>query len=77
MSWIMGPRGLIHYKAAWTDPNDIEDALRYSLDAVECRGKDKLLPYHSERLKWRMRDDEKFRARLIKNGPQAVKDFYG
>jgi hypothetical protein len=77
MSWIIGPRGMIHYKAAWTDPNDIEDALKYSLDAVERRGRDKLLPYHSERLKWRMRDDDKFRARLMKNGPQAVKDFYG
>jgi len=44
---------------------------------VERRSKDKPLPYHSERLKWRMRDDEKFRARLVKNGPQAVKDFYG
>jgi hypothetical protein len=76
MSWIIGPRGMIHYKAAWTDPGDIEDALRYSLDALERRGRDKLLPYHSERLKWRGRDDTKFRARLIKNGPQAVKDFY-
>ena len=77
MSWIIGPRGMIHYKAAWTDPIDIEDALRYSLDAVERRSRDKPLPYHSERLKWRMREDEKFRVRLVKNGPQAVKDFYG
>ena len=77
MSWIVGPGAMIHYKAAWTDPADIEDALTYSLDALERRAKDKLLPYHSERLKWRVRDDEKFRARLIKNGPQAVKDFFG
>ena len=78
MSWIIGPRGTIHYKAAaWTHPIDIEDAQRYSLDAVERRSKDKPLPYHSKRLKWRMREDEKFRVRLVKNGPQAVKDFYG
>ena len=77
MSWIIGPAGMIHYKAAWTDPTDVEDTLTYSLDALERRAKDKLLPYHSERLKWRVRDDDKFRARLIKNGPQAVKDFYG
>ncbi len=77
MTWIIGPSAVIHYKAAWTDPVDIEDALRCSLDALERRVKDKLLPYHSERLKWRGRDDDKFRARLAKNGPQAVTDFYG
>ncbi len=77
MSWIIGPGGTIHYEAAWTDPVDIEDALKYSVDALERRAKDKLQPYHSERLKWRVRDDDKFRSRLIKNGPQAVKDFYG
>jgi len=76
MTWIIGPGGLIHYKAAWTDPSDIEDTLRYSLDALERRVKDRLLPYHSERLKWRGRDDAKFRERLKKNGPQAVTDFY-
>jgi hypothetical protein len=77
MSWIIGPGGIIHYKATWTDPTDIENALEYALDALDRRAKDKLLPYHSERLKWRVRDDDKFRARLLKNGPQAVKDFYG
>ena len=77
MSWIVGPGAMIHYKAAWTDPADIEGALTYSLDALERRTRDKLLPFHSERLKWRVRDDDTFRARLIKNGPQAVKDFFG
>ncbi len=77
MSWIIGPGGIIHYKATWTDPTDIEDALKYALDALDRRAKDKLLPYHSERLKWRVRDDDKFKARLLKNGPRAVKDFYG
>jgi hypothetical protein len=77
MSWIIGTGGVIQYKAAWTDPTDIEDALRYTLDALERRAKDKFQPYHSERLKWRTRDDDKFKARLMKNGPQAVTDFYG
>ncbi len=77
MSWIIGTGGVIHYKAAWTDSADIEDALTYTLDALGRRTRDKLQPYHSERLKWRARDDGKFRARLIKNGPQAVTDFYG
>lgn len=77
MTWIIGGGGIIHYKAAWTDPGDIEEALRYSLDCHDRRTRDKLLPYHSERLRWRVRDDAKFRPRLEKNGPQAVKDFYG
>jgi hypothetical protein len=77
MTWIIGPGGIIHYKATWTDPADIEDALNYALDALARRVKDKLLPYHSVRLKWRLRDEDKFRARLEKNGPQAVTDFYG
>jgi hypothetical protein len=77
MSWIIGPQGIIHYKAAWTDPTDIEDALRYILDVLERGENKRLLPYYSERLKWRVRDDSKFRSRLDRNGPQAVKDFYG
>ena len=28
MTWIIGSGGVIHYKAAWTDSVDIEDALR-------------------------------------------------
>jgi hypothetical protein len=77
MSWIIGPGGIIHYKATWTDPADIEDALKDVLRDVKRRAKGGLLPYHSARLRWRGRDDEKFRARLEKNGPQAVTDFYG
>jgi len=39
MTWIIGSGAVIHYKAAWTDPVDIEDALRCSLDALERRVK--------------------------------------
>jgi len=35
MSWIIGSGGTIRHKAAWTDPADIEDALKYSVDALE------------------------------------------
>jgi hypothetical protein len=77
MSWIIGPGGIIHYKATWTDPADIEEALKEVLRDAERRAKGGFLPYHSERLRWRGRDDAKFRERLEKNGPQAVTDFYG
>ncbi len=26
MTWLIGPGGIIHYKAAWTDPAEIEEA---------------------------------------------------
>ena len=74
---IIGPGAIIHYKSTWTDPADIEDALKEVLRDGERRAKGGYLPYHSERLRWRSRDDAKFRARLEKNGPQAVTDFYG
>lgn len=77
MSWIVGAQGIILYKAAWTDPADIEGALRYSMDALEKKSRMKLLPFYSEILKWRVRDESQFKARLMKNGPQAVKDFFG
>ncbi len=77
MTWILGQRGLIHYEATWTNPGDVENALKGALSDLERRAKDQLLPYHSERLKWRKRDEARLRARLELNGPQAVTDFYG
>lgn len=77
MTWIIGPGGLIHYKAAWTDPRDIEDALKATMDGRGRHNKDKLMPFYAERWAWRTRDDDKFRARLAHAGPQAVTDFYG
>lgn len=77
MTWIIGRGGVIHYKAAWTDPADVEAALNATLDGLGRRTKDKLLPFYAERWAWRTRDDEKFRARLVNAGPQAVADFYG
>lgn len=77
MTWIVGPGGVIHYRAAWTDARDLEDALKASLDALARRIRDKLVPFYSERWAWRTRDDDTFRARLANGGPQAVSDFYG
>ncbi len=75
MTWIFGRGGLILYKSAWTDPNDVEDSLKHSLEGLERRIKGDKLPYYSERLSWRVRDDS-FREILERCGPQAVSDFY-
>jgi hypothetical protein len=77
MTWIIGQGGLIHYRAAWTDPRDIEDALKATMDGLARRTRDKLVPFYAERWAWRTRDDDKFRTRLANAGTQAVTDFYG
>lgn len=77
MTWIIGRGGLIVYKSTWTDAGDVEHALIDALDHVGRRSKDKLLPFYSERLAWRHKDESTFRAGLERAGPQAVTDFYG
>lgn len=76
-SWIISTRGRILYKADWTSPADIEEALAYLLDGYDRRGRDRLVPMRTERTGWRESSGEGFRAGLVRNGPQAVRDFYG
>jgi hypothetical protein len=76
MTWIVGPGGLILYKAAWTVAADVADALEAALEQLARRRADGLVPVFSERLAWRSRDDDAFRAGLERAGPQAVSDFY-
>lgn len=76
MSWILARGGLILYKAAWTDSEDLESALVDSLDALAKRRTMELRPAYTERLLWRIGDEASFRAGLERAGPQAVRDFY-
>lgn len=77
MSWILARGGLILYKAAWTDPQDLDSGLVDSLDALAKRRTMALRPAYTERLLWRLGDEGSFRAGLERAGPQAVRDFYG
>ena len=77
MTWIVGRGGVVQYKSTWTNAADVEDALKVTLDAYARRAKDKLMPFYSERVAWRIRDNDDFRAGLERAGPQAVTDFYG
>lgn len=76
MTWIFGRGGLILYKSAWTDPEDVADSLGRALDGLARRVKGDKLPFYSERLSWRVRDDDTFRELLTRCGPQAVSDFF-
>ena len=76
MTWIFGRGGVILYKAAWTDPVDVESAIKAALDGLSRRVRGDQLPFYSERLAWRVRDDETFRKLLERCGPQAVSDFF-
>lgn len=76
MTWIVGRGGQILYKAAWTGPADIRDALEQSLRDLGRRIPDQLTPFYAERLAWRENDPDQFRAGLERTGPQAVSDFY-
>ncbi len=77
MTWIVARGGVIVYKSAWTSAADVESALHDSLDGRARRAQDKLVPFYSERLSWRVSDPAEFRKGLERTGPQAVSDFYG
>jgi len=49
MTWIIGRGGFIHYKAAWTSPTDVADALEAILDFQANRGKNQWISFYSER----------------------------
>ena len=75
MTWIVGRGGFIHYKASWTAPGDIEDALETAIDYQRDRASKGLTPFYSERAASYPRDREKLRQGLVRAGPQAVADF--
>lgn len=76
MTWIIGRGGLVFYKAGWTVADDVEDALNYTLKNLAKKRDGQTIPFYTERLSWRTRDEEKFKAGLERSGPQALRDFY-
>jgi hypothetical protein len=75
MTWIIGRGGLIHYKAAWTHPPDVEDALCAVLDFQAHRTTRQWIPFYTERSAWSTRDRTRFREGLRRAGPQALADY--
>lgn len=74
MSFIVSRRGVITYKAAWTSPPDIADALEAQLSERE-RISGTRVPFYTERLAVRGVDRDAFMAGLRRAGPKAVEDF--
>lgn len=76
MTWIFNRASVPVYKSTWTDHNSVRNALVYFLDMVQRRrDREKLVPFHVERLDYRTKDEEGFYAGLARNGPKAVSEF--
>ena len=75
MTWIIGAGGFIHYKSAWTNPDDVGSALESILDFQANRAKRQWVPFYSERSAWAGRDPAGFKEGLARAGPQAIADY--
>jgi hypothetical protein len=76
MTWILLRGGLIAYKAAWTDAEDVRAAMENIARIVDLRRRGgRLAPFWTERLSFRAVDQAAFDTGLVRNGPQAVSDF--
>src|SRR3954469_5846605 len=76
MSWIFTSAGLPIYKAPWTDPASIANAVEYFLDVAQRRRNgERLATVAVERLAFRTTNRAAFDAGLARNGPQAVREF--
>ena len=76
MSWIFTRTGIPVYKSDWTDAKSVTNALDYFLDVTQRRrARERLAPFHVERLDFRNTDREAFFAALERNGPKAVREF--
>ena len=76
MTWIFNRSGIPVYKGNWTDVNSVGAAIEYYLDVVNRRrARERLVPFHVERLDYRASDQEGFYTGLARNGPKAVEEF--
>jgi hypothetical protein len=76
MTWIFSRAGVPVYKSDWTDANSVANALAYFVDINDRRSsRERLAPFHVERLDFRNVDRDAFFKGLERNGPQAVREF--
>ena len=76
MTWIFNRSGVPVYKSDWTDANSVANALEYFIDIQERRSnRERLAPFHVERLDYRNSDREAFFNGLERSGPKAVREF--
>jgi hypothetical protein len=76
MAWIFSRSMQPIYKSDWTDANSVSNAIDYFLDITDRRqDRERLAPFHVERLDYRNADREAFYKGLERNGPKAVEEF--
>ena len=76
MTWIFNRAGIPIYKSDWSDAASVENAIIYFLDVLERRrNRQRLAPFHVERLDYREQDQDRFFAGLERSGPKAVEEF--
>lgn len=76
MTWIFNRAGRPIYKSDWSDASSVANALDYFLEAQSRRkNKEKLAPFHVERLDYRNHDRKAFFEGLELSGPKAVEEF--
>ena len=76
MTYLIGRGGRVLFRADWTDPPTIEQAVRYLLDARARRREGlSLKPFYAEFLGYRWSSQAAFMAGLEVAGPQAAADF--
>lgn len=76
MSFIVTGIGAPVYKADWTHPPSVEEAIQSLLKVAERRrAGERLAPFRIERQEFRFQDSEGFQKGLERHGPQTVSDF--
>ena len=76
MAWVITPRGRVFYKAAWTNADSIDAAVRRLLWEEEQRALGhNLVPFSVEMAPSRIQDRPAFMAGLLEAGPRAVEEF--
>ena len=77
MTWIFNRAGTPVYKSNWTDANSVENGVDYFLDvANRRRERERLVPFHVERLDYRTSNRDEFDEGLRRSGPKAYREFY-
>jgi hypothetical protein len=76
MGFILTRGGAPVYKADWTHPPSVDEAIHYLLKIGKRRKSgERLAAFRTERQEYRFQDNDGFQKGLERNGPQAVSDF--
>ena len=76
MTWIFNRAGRPIYKSDWSDASSLANALDYFLEVqARKKNKERLAPFHVERLDYRDLDRAAFFEGLERSGPKAVQEF--